>query len=1101
MLKNMPLLFLVILKSLFSPAFADDRLEWSGQVSDAVTGKPLAGARVYLSNTTLGTITDAEGRYVLDGILPGAWELAVTCTGYASQSRPVQARVGGPTQQDFRLDVLTGAEESGTAAAKPEDWPDQLQRFIEYFLGSDDNIAGQCRILNPELLDFRYDDATQMLQATTGNHFITLENQWLGYKIDIQLKQFRYRSYGNGTQLFTTKFSELVPQNAEQRRIWIQNRLAAYYGSVRHFLKALIHDRLAEEGFTLWDIAPAAGGAKDPVRMDDHGLAREDRAAHDWVVAIKTRCRINYEPNKIARRQLKGCDPHLLTIKLNPFFVIMQGADSVRINSLGIVSEPLKFAVLNNWSYLSFAYRLPYDYEPDAAAVLQDEQHARQERSLPIGGDLQPIMDRLLECDVRFDNYEFLNRNRDRLDAIRDYCEKLLEQNPQDALLHYLIGICSRETGLSAPSVARIRTWPSADKHFKRAIELDSALKDVYYQRAVLQRYRDDYWGAVASAATQIAKNRDAWSAQIGIGKLYDVLLNHESFSELSSRLSAGTQSYDRYFLGELYRRQENYEMADSIFTAILKNPGSLPVQPVLLSRVRLLVQTDKPREAAATYWQAVASITDAVSAQFLLEDFYPIISQAEYGVLALELDPQTVQLALQQFWQNRDPAPAAAYNRRLLEHYQRLVYAEKTFRYDGLRHRTQRDLDALKIQYPAWFANNDRFCDRGMIYLRFGKPDEEMRKNITDEAVMATEGKNTVSWLYRQSDVAPQMIFHFVNHANMPNNYYVLTSGFRDKAIIADLVGWDPAFTRLQQSNDESYLEDLQQRRLQELDFSFRHDRRSRPERSRTLPLAHEMNIFHESDIQDVLQLAYSLPLQDAAALLTPGDSLVEVGLALMDERQNLVYRDLRTVNLNDRSQWQRFHGNAIGEFEVPLQRRDYLVRLHAQSSDGHCVYYWQNVFSCKDSLKNRLSCSPLKQAYNIEPIVSMASRFRKDIAMVPNPRKIYHAYDPLFVYYEIYNLTLGANGRTDYVIDFSVNQKHKKKNLLDKMTDIFKEGKKSQVATQYGRAGRKMNESNYYFLDIKDLSVGDYELVLNIKDNRSGESALARTEFAIID
>ena len=122
---------------------------------------------------------------------------------------------------------------------------------------------------------------------------------------------------------------------------------------------------------------------------------------------------------------------------------------------------------------------------------------------------------------------------------------------------------------------------------------------------------------------------------------------------------------------------------------------------------------------------------------------------------------------------------------------------------------------------------------------------------------------------------------------------------------------------------------------------------------------------------------------------MLTPGDSLVEVGLALMDERQNLVYRDLRTVNLNDRSQWQRFHGNAIGEFEVPLQRRDYLVRLHAQSSDGHCVYYWQNVFSCKDSLKNRLSCSPLKQAYNIEPIVSMASRFRKDIAMVPNPRK----------------------------------------------------------------------------------------------------------------
>jgi len=66
------------------------------------------------------------------------------------------------------------------------------------------------------------------------------------------------------------------------------------------------------------------------------------------------------------------------------------------------------------------------------------------------------------------------------------------------------------------------------------------------------------------------------------------------------------------------------------------------------------------------------------------------------------------------------------------------------------------------------------------------------------------------------------------------------------------------------------------------------------------------------------------------------------------------------------------------------------------------------------------------------------------------------------MFVYYEIYNLSLNANGRSDYAIEFSIHQKNKKKNLLDKMADAFKESKRSEVATKYGRAGKHINESN---------------------------------------
>src|SRR3712207_5985820 len=58
----------------------------------------LAGATVLVTGTTVGTATDADGKYELSGSLPERnYTLAFNYVGFSSQSRPLQVRAGGTT--------------------------------------------------------------------------------------------------------------------------------------------------------------------------------------------------------------------------------------------------------------------------------------------------------------------------------------------------------------------------------------------------------------------------------------------------------------------------------------------------------------------------------------------------------------------------------------------------------------------------------------------------------------------------------------------------------------------------------------------------------------------------------------------------------------------------------------------------------------------------------------------------------------------------------------------------------------------------------------------------------------------------------------------
>ena len=75
----------------------------AGEVRDAGTLEPLAGAQVYLPGTLIGTVTDESGRYRLGNVPAGENALQAQILGYRTEKAVVVVPSGGTATQQFAL--------------------------------------------------------------------------------------------------------------------------------------------------------------------------------------------------------------------------------------------------------------------------------------------------------------------------------------------------------------------------------------------------------------------------------------------------------------------------------------------------------------------------------------------------------------------------------------------------------------------------------------------------------------------------------------------------------------------------------------------------------------------------------------------------------------------------------------------------------------------------------------------------------------------------------------------------------------------------------------------------------------------------------------
>ena len=217
-----------------------------GAVRDA-EGEPLPGANVYLSGTTRGAVSRADGSFHIADLPPGAYRVVASMIGYDVEGVAVSLAPGDTVELAIRLAEVV--REVGTVEVRAERdrrWERRFQRFREQLLGESENAA-HCEILNPYVLDFR---GRWGALVATASEPLVIENRALGYRLVYDLQTFE----GSHTSLSyhgDERFEELAPADSAEARRWDRARRIAYRGSMRHLLRSLLTGTTEAEGFTL----------------------------------------------------------------------------------------------------------------------------------------------------------------------------------------------------------------------------------------------------------------------------------------------------------------------------------------------------------------------------------------------------------------------------------------------------------------------------------------------------------------------------------------------------------------------------------------------------------------------------------------------------------------------------------------------------------------------------------------------------------------------------------------------------------------------------------------------------------------------------------
>jgi len=266
--------------SFYSSSSAQQSL--NGQVLDAEKKQPVASANVYLANSSVGTITDEKGNFLIKNFPAGRYDLVVSCIGYVTQVITVSAAQLPPILTVMLKPAVNELQEVVVEPYEKNGWEKWGSFFMENFIGTH-AFASDCKFRNPEAVKFRMSKKRNTLRAIANEQLI-IENKALGYILKYDLVNFEYN--------FTTKvllyqgyplFEEMDAKRSGQERRWNRNREDVYGGSVMHFMRSLYRNKLLEEHFEVRRIFKVSDAEKKRVRQlyrpGDPSL-RNDTAAY-----------------------------------------------------------------------------------------------------------------------------------------------------------------------------------------------------------------------------------------------------------------------------------------------------------------------------------------------------------------------------------------------------------------------------------------------------------------------------------------------------------------------------------------------------------------------------------------------------------------------------------------------------------------------------------------------------------------------------------------------------------------------------------------------------------------------------------------------------
>ncbi|MEQ8337212.1 MAG: carboxypeptidase-like regulatory domain-containing protein [Cyclobacteriaceae bacterium] len=355
------------------------RFSVSGWVRDIKTQDPLAGVNVHLNGTLIGTSTDKYGNYEIKKIPPGSYELVFSYVGYDVVSHPfltqdvAEQKVNALMQ--VKVQELEGVELISTRFVNKNQWEKYFKEFTVEFLGKTKN-ANRCEIMNPQVLNFAYDEEEDVLSAEA-TEALVIQNHALGYKINYELLSFNKSpesTYENGKAFFVN----LVPDNRKELRKWKHNRKKSYEGSINHFFISLIEGNYNRKGYRIYEInTPSETTSQNKSLINARKLIKKTSNPYEWVFKFDKMLLIEYtkeieSPQYVLEKNSNNEMSSIISstlLDVTPNIqrsVIELRADSVLLDRFGQVKESVGLKMMGYWAWERVGDLMPAGYDPKA---------------------------------------------------------------------------------------------------------------------------------------------------------------------------------------------------------------------------------------------------------------------------------------------------------------------------------------------------------------------------------------------------------------------------------------------------------------------------------------------------------------------------------------------------------------------------------------------------------------------------------------------------------------------------------------------------------------------------------------------------------------
>lgn len=608
-----------------------------------------------------------------------------------------------------------------------------------------------------------------------------------------------------------------------------------------------------------------------------------------------------------------------------------------------------------------------------------------------------------------------------------------------------------------------------SERHIRQALKLDRRNADYRVTYGMLKLKQGFNHGAQAEFKKAIELDPLCAEAYFLLGKIsegevwhyrdmIDGPIRFENFAQEDERRSIGyfekTLEIDPnhrdalFHLGLAYCERGSYDEMAELYQKILRdNPKDKDARLFLG-----LAYYRQRRETEA--WDAFEEAKRLMPGEerVVFESIQMLLSPDEEKRYATASVAEKNSLE-DRFWLERDPIYLTDYNERTLEHYSRVAYANLRY---GLPGRG----------IPGWQT------DQGKVYIRYGPPKGRVRTRPSIEPGAKDPVQTSIEiWSYEKFD-------HYFEDM-------MLTGQYQFKW------GERPGSDGLYQYTAL----------IKEVPQTFEYDYGG--ERF-TMPCF--LANFRGDGGRTTVDVCYALPAQyldytvesDASRIST------EVGTFFFDRTWKSVVKEIADQELvTDRIDPTKEY-DVVAQRTVQLKPGKYHFALEVRDRGSENIGLLRDTVNVRDYGFESLQISDILFASAIAPVANQRVCSRHDFRITPNPRKRYTTSQPVYIYYEIYNLRQDEFGQTHYEIEYTVGPEGEDRGGLAKLIgDIGRlfgaQRRKGLISATSENKGMTSTECNFLRIDIRDVPPETTVLTLTVRDLNGDDEAVRKDRFVI--